>query len=128
MDYKDVAKPVGALAALATFAAGALTVGYIAMRRDPETVRRVVRVAAGAMERVSGAWAETYEELADLWAEAREQARQEIEDAQFAAAGQRDSDEGEDEREGRDDAAPAPADAETDAAAPAKGSRMKRRA
>jgi hypothetical protein len=128
MDFKDVAKPVGALAALATFAAGALTVGYIAMRRDPETVRRVVRVAAGAMERVSGAWAETYEELADLWAEAREQARQEIEDAQFADKGQRDGDEGEEERVDKDDAAPVPDDVDTDTVAPSKGARMKRRA
>jgi hypothetical protein len=126
MDFKDVAKPAGALAALATFAAGALTVGYIAMRRDPETVRRVVRVAAGAMERVSGAWAETYEELSDLWAEAREQARQEIEDAQFGARGQHDKDAGAGEGEEQDDAAPD--DVKTEPAAPSKGARMKRRA
>jgi hypothetical protein len=121
MDFKDVAKPVGALAALATFAAGALTVGYVAMRRDPETVRRVVRVAAGAMERVSGAWAETYEELADLWAEAREQARQEIEEAQFAAKGEPDEDTD-------DTATPASDDAEADSATPSKTARAKRRA
>jgi hypothetical protein len=34
---------------------------------------------------VSAALAETREELADLWAEAREDARRQIEDEQFAA-------------------------------------------
>lgn len=83
MDIKDIAKPAGLLAGLATLAAGTLAVGYLVMTRDREGLRRVVRVAAGTVERVSAALAETREELVDLWAEARDDARQEIEDAEF---------------------------------------------
>jgi hypothetical protein len=118
MDFKDVAKPVRALAGLASLAAGALTVGYVVWKRDPETVRRVVKVAAGAMERASSAWAETYEEWADLWAETREQVRQEIEDAQFEAKAADDKDR---------DTRSKPEGAAVNPGAPSKRTRAKRR-
>jgi hypothetical protein len=86
MDIKDVVKPAGLLAGLATLAAGTLAVGYFVVTRDREGLKRVVRVAAGTVERVSAALAETREELEDLWAQARDDARQEIEDEEFAAA------------------------------------------
>ena len=84
MDIKDIVKPAGLLAGLATLAVGTLAVGYL-VTRDRETLRRVVRVAAGTVERVSAALAETREEVADLWAQARDEARQAIEDEEFAA-------------------------------------------
>lgn len=78
-------KPAGLLAGLATLTAGTLALGYLVLTRDREALRRVVRVAAGTVERVSAALAETREELTDLWAEARDDVRQEIDDAEFSA-------------------------------------------
>ncbi len=83
MDVRDLARPVGLLAGM-TLVAGTLAVGYL-VTRDRESLRRLVRVAAGTVERVSAALAETREELEDLWAQARDEARQEIEDAAFNA-------------------------------------------
>jgi hypothetical protein len=71
---------------LGVAAAGAL--GFVAgfvVARDPEVLRRLARTMAGGVERISGALAESREELADLWAEVREDARQDIEAQAFAA-------------------------------------------
>jgi hypothetical protein len=83
MDVRDLARPVGLLAGM-TLVAGTLAVGYL-VTRDRESLRRLVRVAAASVERVSVALAETREELEDLWAQARDEARQEIEGAAFNA-------------------------------------------
>jgi hypothetical protein len=84
VEIKDLVKPAGLLAGLATMAVGTMALGYL-VTRDRETLRRVMRVAAGTVERVSATLAETREEVADLWAEARENARHEMEDEAFAA-------------------------------------------
>jgi hypothetical protein len=86
MSLQDLAKPGPVLTGLAVLAAGTLAVGYLVLRRDRESLERVVRVAAGTVERASAAFAEAREELGDLWAQARDAARQEIEDAEFAQA------------------------------------------
>jgi hypothetical protein len=80
-----MAKPADLLVGMATLAALGLAAGYL-VTRDRETLRRVVRIAAGSVERVSAALAETREELADLWAEARDATRREMDEAAFATA------------------------------------------
>jgi hypothetical protein len=83
MSLEDFTKPAGAALGLAALAAAGFAAGYV-VARDPATLRRLVRAVAGGAERVSLALAETREELADLWAEAREDARAAVEEAAFA--------------------------------------------
>ena len=84
MNTKDLLAP-GAIA-LGVVAAGALgfALGY-AVARDPQKLRQLARAIAGGVERVSGAIAESREELADLWAEVRADAQADIEAQHFAA-------------------------------------------
>lgn len=82
-DPKDLFKPLGAVAALAGSAALGFVAGY-AVGRDPEAAKRLMAFVARGIDRVSLAVAETREELGDLWAEARSEARAQWEEAQFA--------------------------------------------
>jgi len=96
MKIEDMARPAGLMAigmvgiaatALLGFAAG------VAVSRDPEalkrTARRVAREAARGLERVSLMAAQTREHVADLWAEAREEALAEVDAADFELAARR---------------------------------------
>jgi hypothetical protein len=85
MDPKDLVKPGAIVLGLAAATALGFAAGYL-MARNPELARRAARALAGGWERVGGALAESREELADLWAEAREDARTTVEDEAFAAA------------------------------------------
>jgi len=101
MKIEDMARPAGLMAigmvgiaatALLGFAAG------VAVSRDPEalkrTARRVAREAARGLERVSLMAAQTREHVADLWAEAREEALAEVDAADFERAARRGAAEG----------------------------------
>jgi hypothetical protein len=82
-DPKDLFKPLGSIAALAGSAALGFVAGY-AVGRDPAAAKRVMQFIARSFDRASLAVAETREELGDLWAEARADARAQWEQAQFA--------------------------------------------
>jgi hypothetical protein len=82
-DPKDLFKPLGSIAALAGSAALGFVAGY-AVGRDPAAAKRLMQFVARSFDRASLAVAETREELGDLWAEARTEARAQWEDAQFA--------------------------------------------
>jgi hypothetical protein len=112
MNIENMTKPAGVLLGLAAVAAASLAAGYV-IARDPKAIRRLTRALAGGVERVSAAVAETREELADLWAEAREDVRAAADDAAFAKGGASTSVES--------------SDAEPGDAADAKPARRKRR-
>lgn len=82
-DPKDFFKPLGSIAALAGSAALGFVAGY-AVGRDPAAAKRLMQFVARSFDRASLAVAETREELGDLWAEARADARAQWEEAQFA--------------------------------------------
>jgi hypothetical protein len=82
-DPKDLFKPLGSIAALAGSAALGFVAGY-AVGRDPAAAKRLMQFVATSFDRASLAVAETREELGDLWAEARSEARAHWEEAQFA--------------------------------------------
>lgn len=82
-DPKDLFKPLGSIAALAGSAALGFVAGY-AVGRDPAAAKRLMQFVARSFDRASLAVAETREELGDLWAEARADARAQWEEAQFA--------------------------------------------
>jgi hypothetical protein len=78
-----------AATALLGFAAG------VAVSRDPEavrrTARRVARAAAVGLERATLMSAQARERLGDLWAEARDAAVADVDDADFKRADAEDS-------------------------------------
>jgi hypothetical protein len=82
---KDVLSAGGVLFGAAAIAALGFAAGYLA-GRDPQRLRRWTQAAAGGLERIQSALSETREELADLWAEARADARAAVEDDAIAAA------------------------------------------
>ncbi len=82
-DPKDLFKPLGSIAALAGSAALGFVAGY-AVGRDPAAAKRLMQFVARSFDRASLAVAETREELGDLWAEARADARAQWEEARFA--------------------------------------------
>lgn len=84
MNVNDLLKPGAAVLGLAAAAGLGFAAAYI-VARDPQLLRRTARALAGGVERVTGALAESREELADLWAEVREHARQDIEAQAFDA-------------------------------------------
>jgi hypothetical protein len=84
-DSKDVFSAGGVLVGAAAIAALGFTAGYL-VGRDPQRLRRWAQAAAGGLERVQTALSETREELADLWAEARADARAVVEEDAIAAA------------------------------------------
>lgn len=85
MAVSDYIKPGAIALGVAAAAALGFAAGY-AVGRDPQLLRRSLRAASGGMERLLGAWAETREEIGDLWAEAREDARRAVDDADFEPA------------------------------------------
>jgi hypothetical protein len=84
-DSKDVLSAGGVLVGAAAIAALGFAAGYL-VGRDPQRLRRWAQAAAGGWERVQAALSETREDLADLWAEARADARAAVEDDAIAAA------------------------------------------
>ncbi|MGZ8255969.1 MAG: hypothetical protein ACXWVT_14030 [Burkholderiaceae bacterium] len=82
-DPKDLFKPLGSIAALAGSAALGFVAGY-AVGRDPAAAKRLMQFVARGFDRASLAVAETREELGDLWAAARADARAQWVEAQFA--------------------------------------------
>jgi hypothetical protein len=91
MSPKDLFGPGAALLGVAAAGALGFAAGFI-VARDPRVLRRVAGALAAGAERVSVAVAESREELADLWAEVRDEARADAEvrafaDAEAAAAG-----------------------------------------
>jgi hypothetical protein len=78
-------KPLTLIAGAVLFAAAGFTAGYV-VARDPRVLRRLARAAAGGLERISVAVAETREELSDLWADVKDDARHTAEDTAFEAA------------------------------------------
>jgi hypothetical protein len=84
IDLNDLRKPLVALLSLAAAATAGFVAGYL-VGRDPETARRVAKSIAGGVTRTRVALAEARESLADLWAEARNDAQREIEEERFAA-------------------------------------------
>jgi hypothetical protein len=83
MKFEDLYKPAGLAAALAAAAGTGLVIG-LALSRNPAIARMVATTAARGLERLQIAVAETREELSDIWAEARDTARAEVEEAAFA--------------------------------------------
>jgi hypothetical protein len=82
-DLNDLQKPLVAALALGAAATAGFVAGYM-VGRDPETARRLARTIAGGLTRTQVALAETWENLGDLWADARAEAREEIEIERFA--------------------------------------------
>lgn len=85
MQAKDLMKPGAVALAVAAAAALGFAAGWL-LARNPDLARRAARALAGGWERVGGALSESREELADLWAEAREDARATVDDEAFSAA------------------------------------------
>lgn len=85
MKASDLGRP----GVIALTVAGAAALGFAAgylVARNPELLRRWAGLLAGGVERLTGSAAETREHLADLWAQAREEALQGTEEESFAAA------------------------------------------
>ena len=83
MDLKDLQTPlIGALGLGAAASAG-FVAGYI-VGRDPELARKLTGALASGLTRTQVALAETWENLGDLWAEARDEAREQVEAERFA--------------------------------------------
>lgn len=88
MKIEEIARPgmltLGVLGVAATallgFAAG------VAVARDPEILRRTARRAALGLERATLMAAQAREHVADLWAQAREEAVAEVDAADFERA------------------------------------------
>ncbi len=85
MSPKDLLGPGAALLGVAAAGALGFAAGFI-VARDPRVLRRVAGALAAGAERVSVAVAESREELADLWAEVRDEARADAEGRAFADA------------------------------------------
>jgi hypothetical protein len=81
----DPMKAVLIFLGVAGAAAGGFAAGYVA-GRDPTALKRWARTFAGGVERAKYAFAEGTESVSDLWNEAREGVRQEMEAAAFTAA------------------------------------------
>ena len=95
MSVEDFQKPIIAVLGLGAAATAGFVAGFV-VGRDPETARKLARTLASGVTRTQVTLAETWESLGDMWAEAREQARSDLEDERFgeqtvevvAAAGQ----------------------------------------
>jgi hypothetical protein len=84
IDFNDVQKPLVAVLALGAAATVGFVAGYI-VGRDPETARRLAKSMANGLTRSQVAFAEAMENIGDLWAGARADARRDIENERFAA-------------------------------------------
>lgn len=85
MKASELGRPGSIAVAVAAAAALGFVAGYL-VARNPERVRRWMTTAAAGLERLTGSAAETREHLADLWAQARDEAKLSAEDEAFAAA------------------------------------------
>jgi len=83
IDPKELIRP-SALLALAGGAALGFAAGFL-VGRDPQALRRVLAAAAQGWEQAKLSLAEVREELADQWAEARDDAVRNVEQGAFAA-------------------------------------------
>lgn len=81
MSIEDILKGTGVVAAVGAASAAALGLGAL-VTRHPETARNGLRILMQGVQRVGLAAAQTREELGDLWAEAREQLREDLDLAQ----------------------------------------------
>jgi hypothetical protein len=109
MKIEDAARPGLIALGLAGMAATAM-LGFaagIAASRDPEglkrTARRVMRETAQGLERAALMASQAREHIADLWAEAREEAVAEVDAADFARAAEK---QGRERPNGADDKPP----------------------
>jgi len=84
IDLNDLQKPATAVLVVGAVATAGFVAGYL-VGRDPEMARGLVRSVAGGLTRLQVAAAEAWENLGDLWADARSQAQSEIEAKRFAA-------------------------------------------
>jgi hypothetical protein len=78
MALNDLVKPAVSVIAVAAVATAGFAAGYL-VARDPQLLRRVARSLAGGLEKMSAAIAMSREEIADLWAEVRDDAQQDVE-------------------------------------------------
>ena len=85
MKLPALGKPGTIALAVAAAAAVGFAAGYL-VARHPDLLRRWMAALAAGGERLTGSAAEAREHLADLWAQAREEAQQAAEDESFAAA------------------------------------------
>jgi hypothetical protein len=83
IDLNDLQKPAAAVLVVGAAAATGFVAGYL-VGRDPELARRLARTLAGGLTRLQVAAAEAWENLGDLWADARAQAQRDIEAERFA--------------------------------------------
>lgn len=90
IDLEDLQRPAVALLALTAAAAGGFAAGYV-LGRDPALARRLAGSLARGAVGAQVAFAEAIESLGDLWAEATEAARQDVEEERFAAQAASDS-------------------------------------
>ena len=84
IDLNDLQKPATAVLVVGAAAAAGFIAGYM-IGRDPELARRMARSVAGGLTRLQVAAAEAWENIGDLWADARAEARRDIEAERFAA-------------------------------------------
>lgn len=84
IDLNDLQKPATAVLAIGAVATAGFVAGYL-VGRDPETARGLVRSVAGGLTRLQVAAAEAWENLGDLWADARAEAQSDIDAKRFAA-------------------------------------------
>jgi hypothetical protein len=85
IDSKDLLKGGAVVGGIVAIAALGFAAGFL-VARNPQSLRRFARAVAGGLERLQVAMAETREEVADLWAEVRAEARADVEEAAFARA------------------------------------------
>lgn len=83
IDLNDLQKPATAVLVIGAVAGTAFVAGYL-LGRDPEMARGLVRSVAGGLTRLQVAAAEAWENLGDVWADARAKAQSEIDAERFA--------------------------------------------
>lgn len=84
IDLNDLQEPATAVLVIGAVATAGFVAGYL-VGRDPELARGLIRSAAGGLTRLQVAAADAWENVGDLWADARAQAQREIEAKRFAA-------------------------------------------
>ena len=77
MNAFDMLKNTVAIAAVGAVSVGALAIGTL-VTRHPETARRAVRTLMHGAQRVGLALAQSREDMGDLWAEVRDELRDDL--------------------------------------------------
>jgi hypothetical protein len=85
MEPKDLVKPAIGVLGLTAIGALGFAAGFV-VARDPELLRKLARSVAGGVDNVTRALAESREQVADVWAEVRDDVRRAGEAQAFAAA------------------------------------------